>query len=136
MPIINEFDEENPKNSRTVDTETGIYLRYLSENLHERVANFHIIDEETILNLHVFFSNTIDEEEKNNDCYYEICTLDFSGIPKRKGYVNEIRRLFEMHGIYYRRRENFEDLKQNVIVDFRPDVVAALKEWEKSNANR
>ncbi len=29
MPIINEIDEKNPENSRTVDTDTGVYLRYL-----------------------------------------------------------------------------------------------------------
>ena len=36
MPIINEIDEENPQNSRTIDTDTGVYLKldsyYLAES--------------------------------------------------------------------------------------------------------
>lgn len=133
MPIINEIDEENPKNNRTIDTETGVYLQHIDENLYEGIVIFHYMEKDSKILINTYFSNKINEEKKINDCTYYVNSCEFFGAATRKNYSKIIRDLLEVHGVYYRRREKFENLKQEVRVEFTEKAIASLDQGEKAN---
>ena len=67
MPIINEIDEQHPENNRTIDTDTGVYLKVIKANGHERVAEYQLVDDTTTVYISAFFSNQLNDELKIND---------------------------------------------------------------------
>ena len=126
MPIINEIDEENAQNSRTINTDTGVYLTYGGANGWERVANFTLCDSDAELTIFVEFSNKLDEENKTNKYKYLITKIDFIGSPNKKGYSEIISQLLNTHGWNYRKNEKKFGNIQSVDIDFKPQVVEKL----------
>ncbi len=133
MTIINEIDKENPKSNRTIDTETGVYLKYIKANGWERIAMFVLSDSGANIHLNVFFSNKLDEEKKTNDYYYQVSIGFLEGTPRRKNYADLIRRLFDVHGWQCRAEERRFGNKEVVKLDFKPEALDELSKWENSN---
>lgn len=135
MPIINEIDEENPKNNRTIDTDTGVYLKYVEANGWDRIAIFDIVDGETKIKIYADFSNKIDEEKKINHISYEASIDPLGGLPRRDHYADLIRRLFEVHGWRCRADERKFGNEEQVLFNFKPQDLVNLKNWEISYGN-
>lgn len=129
MPIINEIDEENPKNNRTIDTDTGGYLQHIDENLYEGIVIFHYMEKDSKILINTYFSNKINEEKKS--IIVLIMLIHVSFLVRQREKI--IRDLLEVHGVYYRRREKFENLKQEIRVEFKEKAIASLDQGEKAN---
>jgi hypothetical protein len=127
-----EIDFETAK---TIDTGTGVYLRYIGGNSQDLACDFKIYDQDTIVRV-----NTTRNVKKTKDaplqrdCEYRITyTLDqgifFSGTPKRKHYADLIKNLLavycDAYGDWGGQKGKFV-----VEVNYTARSLQALNDWE------
>lgn len=72
MPIINQIDEANPKNNRTLDTETGVYLVFHEHNGRSRTDIYDIYDEDYHLVIFSEVDGVNDEENRLSHSNHKI----------------------------------------------------------------
>ncbi|MEO1205434.1 MAG: hypothetical protein AAFV45_03810 [Pseudomonadota bacterium] len=120
MPIINQIDEANPKNNRTLDTETGVYLVFREHNGPSRTDIYDIYDEDYHLVIFSEVDGVNDEENRLSHSNHKIQQIrilrgtDFTFAPtpspgtihsppppNRQGYDLLIANLLSAHGSYY-----------------------------------
>jgi len=62
--IINEIDEKNSKNNRTIDTETGVYLKVAKTFNREHYVAFNVVDDDLTIIVETTLSRTFVDQEK------------------------------------------------------------------------
>jgi len=131
--IINEIDENNSKNNRTIDTENGIYLKAAGANLREHNYFFVIVDGETIINIATERDNKVNKGEKINSVSYKVISVDLLGQPRRKDYRTVIKEVLNEHGDRFRYSEKRFGYMENVDVTINPIIIKKLRAWEDGN---
>jgi len=130
MPIINEIDEKDPKNSRTIDTETGVNLQFDYVNGKDWEVGFIINDKKSKIKIDARFTYNLNEEKKTKKYKYFVDNINLYGVPLRKYYFELIKKLLQVHGWQYRRDERRFGNIQSVEITFEPTAIAKLEEWE------
>lgn len=133
MPIINEVDEEKISNSKTIDTETGVFLCKTGGNAREMIIDFAVFDDDSIIGFSSQRSFSLNEEPKQKDIFHKIYNIFFRGAAKRKDYEKLICRLLKAHGDAYGVSEKLYGYEDRVQIEFDLSVSEELKKWENSN---
>lgn len=117
MPIVNIVDQESPKNNRTIDTDTGVYLKFKKANGQDRIAVFEFIDGEINITFHAHFSIRIDDELKLTHVLYKIPIKNYGSWNSSSHNKNLVSNFLEVHGFKYRTDEKYGN-KQVVQIEF------------------
>lgn len=133
MTIVNEIDEENSKNNRTIDTETGVYLKETKYSAKEHEMFFSVTDGETVFNIYAEAWSEFNESREVLNCTYKAINIDFYGAPKRKNYCELIMRLIEQYGWHYRSGEKKYGHRVYAKFGLKPLALEKLTAWENGN---
>ncbi len=154
MPIINKIDEDNPDNNRTVDTETGVCLKYRDHHGPSSTKMFDVYDGPLIFKIFSEVSGRLDEEKKINhenhriyliqiyvgeEYLFTVAGSEFRevtsplSLPKRKGYADLIRKLLSVHGRYYGLSAKRWGYTDDIKTTFESKILKSLTAWENSN---
>jgi len=134
MPIINEIDEDNKKNNRTIDTETGIYLTVNAHDIRDHMYQFSLFEKEKkIIELWSTVSWKIDDENKiiSNQHYIGGATFYTAGAEKK--YISIITKILEEHGRGFKAAERRGKYKELTSVIFVKDTDSLINAWEANN---
>jgi hypothetical protein len=131
MPIINEIYEDDPSKNRTVDTETGFYLKLQQQHTLSRSVFFNIFEESggsMSLECESYSVTTKEQQEKKISQKY--CRLDSIRISKNFKFIPNkelIERLIIGFGGYYRKGEREHGYTEIVTVEFSERALGQLQ---------
>ncbi|MCP4181696.1 MAG: hypothetical protein GY761_00010 [Hyphomicrobiales bacterium] len=131
MAIINEKDEQNPENSRTIDTDTGVYLKLDAHDIRDREYYFSLYDGDKIIEMISYCSWEIDEENKIMRNCHHVGKIFFLGTAIRINYLTLIRNIFSEHGRSFKSIERRGEYKEITKTDFKNGVEQQILTWEE-----
>lgn len=130
--IVNQIDEKDPENNKTIDTKSGVYLSPSDAYPGDRTYCFDVRDGDTQFDLITEKNGTIDEDKNEYYVSYRLDNVNIYGKPNRRGYVKLIKNLLNVHGNFFRSSERRFGTVQHVKVDVSPGVIAKIAGWERS----
>ena len=133
MSIVNEVDEEIERNSKTIDTETGVFLRVAAEYPRESIIDFAVFDEDALIGFSSKRVVVLDEINEKRNISHHISNINFQGKPKRQDYEELILGLLQVHGKWFGLTQKRFGKKDCVSVFIDAEISEKLKSWEVSN---
>jgi len=131
MPIINEIDEENPKNSRTIDTDTGVYLKLDFHHLRERLYGLSLYEKDVkVMEIQSTLSTSINEEKKMAFNHHFIGVVVFLSRGNQKKYVSLIEKLLKIHGRNFMFNNRYSQYKEHTQISFINNTDEIIRKWE------
>jgi hypothetical protein len=130
MPIVNQYKvtEDNPKDHKTIDTDTGIYITVTEERpFNPPLYSFLLVDGD----FEILFECPFREKEygvnsesglRDIDVVYSLHSFLISGTPKKRNYLQIFKDLLAVHGRYYRIGEKKFKVNTRAVLEYSPEI--------------
>lgn len=131
MPIVNEIDEQNPVNNRTIDTNTGVYLKLLGFDKRDRDSFFLLSNEGVEI---CFTARKSWKEDIKSNVWHFSYFVDQISLPKvsnLRDLKNIIHEFLIAHGDDFRSIERKRGLSEVGTIDFSHTVSVKISKWEE-----